>query len=98
LTIAFSYIALLFNSLNIKVMARIWVKGYTKKDGTKVPGHYRDGGTKVADRKVQSVTSKIAKLEAKWKKTRNTQASQRIGNRIAKLEQQLIYMGSNKRK
>jgi hypothetical protein len=23
-------------------MAKIWVKGYTKKDGTKVPGHYRD--------------------------------------------------------
>lgn len=22
-------------------MARIWVKGYTKADGTKVPGHYR---------------------------------------------------------
>lgn len=23
-------------------MARIWVKGYTKADGTKVPGHYRE--------------------------------------------------------
>jgi hypothetical protein len=23
-------------------MAKIWVKGYTKKDGTKVPGHYRE--------------------------------------------------------
>lgn len=27
-------------------MARTWVKGYTKKDGTKVPGHYRDSSAK----------------------------------------------------
>jgi len=25
-------------------MARVYVKGYTKKDGTKVPGHYRNDG------------------------------------------------------
>ena len=23
-------------------MARVWIKGYTKSDGTKVKGHYRD--------------------------------------------------------
>lgn len=24
-------------------MAKVWVKGFTKSDGTKVKGHYRDG-------------------------------------------------------
>jgi len=57
LTITFSYIALLFNSLNIKVMARVWVEGYTKKDGTKVPGHYRS-----------SLSGKMTALKKEWDK------------------------------
>lgn len=28
-------------------MARVWVKGYTKSDGTKVEGHYREMGASV---------------------------------------------------
>jgi hypothetical protein len=43
-----------------KIMARIYVKGYTKPDGTKVKGHYRDVPGKMFDRKrQQQVVAKI---------------------------------------
>ena len=36
-------------------MARVWVEGYTKKDGTRVPGHYRS-----------SLSGKMTALKKEW--------------------------------
>jgi hypothetical protein len=40
-------------------MARVYVKGYTKKDGTKVPGHYRDVSQRLS-------VSYLGSLKDKW--------------------------------
>ena len=40
-------------------MAKVWVKGFTKSDGTKVKGHYRDVSTGVS-------VSYLGKLKDKW--------------------------------
>jgi hypothetical protein len=32
-------------------MAKVWIKGYTKPDGTKVKGHYRDVSDRMGSRK-----------------------------------------------
>lgn len=43
-------------------MAKVWVKGYTKDDGTKVSGYWRDttigGGKKVVAKKTNVVAKK----------------------------------------
>ncbi len=43
-------------------MAKIWVKGYTKPNGTKVKGHYRDVESRFRNPKTQKVYE--AKLRA----------------------------------
>jgi hypothetical protein len=35
-------------------MAKVWVKGFTKDDGTKVKGHYRDTPAKFANKKLEA--------------------------------------------
>lgn len=83
-------------------MARVWVKGYTKSDGTKVDGHYRNtsssGGSSKARRKEASILTKIGRLESKMNKTKNTSYSQRLYNRITRLNQSLDYLKMPKNK
>jgi len=40
-------------------MAKIWVKGYVKEDGTKVPGHYREVSGTMSSRDKATMASKI---------------------------------------
>ena len=35
-------------------MAKVWVKGYTKPDGIKVKGHFRDVAAKFANKKLET--------------------------------------------
>ena len=46
-------------------MSRVWVKGYTKKDGTKVPGHYRD-----MEKTIGVMKKKIVSARARLEKAR----------------------------
>ena len=46
-----------------KDMARVWVKGFTKSDGTKVKGHYRDVdtfGATTSARERKRISNRIA--------------------------------------
>lgn len=48
-------------------MAKVWVKGYTKDDGTKVKGHYRDVDDLYSDRKRQKTLENKVRLGAEPK-------------------------------
>ena len=44
-------------------MARVWVKGYTKSDGTKVEGHYRDSVFKSYERAKKATQKSISAFD-----------------------------------
>lgn len=48
-------------------MARIWVKGYTKSDGTKVPGHYRDISTSRAGSIYNKETARLSRQKKSYR-------------------------------
>jgi len=57
-----------FNESKSNDMAKVWIPGYTKSDGTKVKGHYRSAGSGAArDAKAEAKSYSYAGLTRKQK-------------------------------
>lgn len=58
-------------------MAKVWVKGYTKSDGTKVEGHYREINNKEFNHAAGMIVGKL-KAEGLTKKTFTVRRARKI--------------------
>ena len=67
-------------------MAKVWVKGFTKDDGTKVKGHYREMSGRMLDPKRQRQVVAKMRLGADGEKAlkKSIEAAKRSGKQSVK--------------